>query len=139
MYRMHVDPKGQATPQADIVIKSTPSTWRAETLHPYYAWCGKHDGHMIDMIPIIEKGAGCMSESEVIEVYVDGIFAARIGVDGEASTLADYLRGGHYDGIGASLSEHEQASRGKTSLPMASGWNSVSSSLREAIERIIHQ
>ena len=109
-----VTPKGYATPQANVVISDQPPCHRKQIIWPYYAWCGEHDGHLIDMVPVEERMAGCMSTSTVIEIFIDGQFAARIGVDGDAARIADYLRGGHYDRIDRDLAEHSEIENGKT-------------------------
>lgn len=64
--------------------------------HPYYAWCGEYQGHRIDMVPVLERYSGCLSDTEIIWICVDNIIAGRWGVDGDAASLADFLRGGRW-------------------------------------------
>jgi hypothetical protein len=104
---------------------------------PHYAWCGKHLGHRIDMLPVEYRMCGSMQKSSEIFVYVDGKFCFRQQeANGDVAGLAEYLRQGHWDDLGVSLDDHQASVDLGPVVESSVSWESVSQNVRKAIEGV---
>jgi len=116
-----VKPNGWAAPNEETLSilnqKSGSVAERTMFCMPYYTWCNEINGHVVEMTTVEERMSGCMNHYTYVALFIDGVYKAKLGVDGKSSEIANYLRGGSYDGVGASLEEHEEVEKGKNTIP----------------------
>jgi hypothetical protein len=116
-----VKPNGWANPSKETVDilhqKSDSVAERRMFCMPYYTWCNNVNGHTVEMTAVEERMSGCMGHYTYVVLFINGTYKAKLGVNGESSEIANYLRGGSFEGIGASLAEHEQIEKGKNTIP----------------------
>ena len=116
------EPNGWASPSKETLdlVKSIDSSSVSERkifCMPYYTWCNNVNGHTVEMVAVEERMSGCMSHYTYVVLFIDGTYKAKLGVNGESSDVANYLRGGFFEGIGASLDEHNEIEKGKNTIP----------------------
>jgi hypothetical protein len=116
-----VKPNGWSSPSKETVDilnqKSDSIAERRMFCMPYYTWCNAIDGHVIEMTAVEERMSGCMNHYIYVALFIDGTYKAKLGLNGESSEIANYLRGGSFEGVGASLSEHDEIEKGKNAIP----------------------
>lgn len=119
-----VVPNGWSSPSDETLnlVKSTDNSGIAEReliCIPYYTWCNNVSGHVVEMIAVNDRMPGCAHPSTHVVLCIDGKYAAKLGLDGKSSEIANYLRGGFFEGTGASLEEHDEIEKGKNTVPFS--------------------
>jgi hypothetical protein len=100
-----VKPNGWATPSQET-LNLVNSSYRGGIAErelicmPHYTWCNNVNGHVVEMIAVKERMSGCMGYPIHVVLCVDGKYARKLGLDGKSAEIADYLRGGSFEGIG---------------------------------------